>query len=279
MDWPKTLENIQLEVTNFVVKKGFDVLGAILILVFGAIAAGWIGRIIDRWLAHKDLDIPLRNLIVRVVRIVVFGMAVLPALDKFGVQTTSLIAGLSVAGVGVGLAMQGLLGNLVAGLNIIFTKPFRVGEYIDILGVNGQVENVKLFSTVLVHADRSRIVIPNRKIIGEILHNYGQIRQLDLSVGVAYSSDLNETLRIVNEVLQRNERVLKEPAPVVGVSLLADSSVNIAVKPWVNVADFGPAGAEINKAIVERFRASSIEIPFPQREVRILGESSRPASA
>ncbi len=264
------LEKIQEQVSAFVVDKGFDVLGAVIILIFGGLAARWLGRIVERWLSVKEIDLPLRHLIVKIIRLLVFGMAVLLSMEKFGVKTAPLIAGLSVAGVGVGLAMQGMLSNLVAGLNIIFTKPFRVGEYIELLGVNGQVDNVKLFSTVLVHADRSRIVIPNRKIIGEILHNYGQIRQLDLSVGVAYSSDLNETIRTVQEILQANPRVLKDPAPVVGVSLLADSSINIAIKPWTTLADYGNASAELNKAIVENFRHRRIEIPFPQREVRLL---------
>ena len=166
--------------------------------------------------------------------------------------------------------MQGVLGNLVAGLTIIFTKPFRFGEYIEIAGVQGQVTNIELFSTTLLHADHSKVVIPNRKIVGEILHNYGHIRQLDLSVGVAYGTNINNALIIVRDVLARNARVLKEPAPVVGVTMLADSSINIAIKPWTAVADYGPAQAEIYQDIVEQFRANNIQIPFPQREVRMI---------
>jgi small conductance mechanosensitive channel len=162
------------------------------------------------------------------------------------------------------------LSNLVAGLTIIFTKPFRVGEYVAMLNVQGQVTTVELFSTTLVHPDLSRVVIPNRKIVGEILHNYGHIRQLDLSVGVAYGTDLNNALAIVRAVLAQNPRVLKDPEPAVGVALLADSSISLAIKPWTKVDDFLPASAEINQAIAESFRAGKIEIPFPQREVRLL---------
>src|ERR1039457_5005198 len=136
-----------------------------------------------------------------------------------------MIAGISVAGVGVGLALQGVLGNLVAGLTIIFTKPFRVGEWVEIAGVAGQVKTIELFTTTLLHTDMSRVVIPNRKIIGDILHNYGGIRQLDLSVGVAYGTDLNDATAIVRRVLTGNPRVLKEPVPVVGETMLADSSI------------------------------------------------------
>jgi len=162
------------------------------------------------------------------------------------------------------------LSNVVAGLTIIFTKPFRVGEYISIVGVEGSVDTIGLFKTTLNHADMSKVVVPNRKIVGEILHNYGNIRQLDLTVGVAYDTDLNHAISTIQEILQNNPRVLKTPAPVIGVTVLANSSINLAVKPWTTVADFGPAGGEVNKAIVEVFRGRKIVIPFPQQEVRML---------
>ena len=167
--------------------------------------------------------------------------------------------------------MQGLLGNIVAGLTIIFTHPFHVGDYISIGNEEGEVLDVTLFSTTVGHTDKSKVVIPNRKIVGEILHNYGRIRQLPLSVGVAYDTDIAAALAAIDGILRANPRVLQEPAPVVGVSQLADSSVNIGVMPWVAVPDFVPAGAEINRAILETFRMQGIAIPFPQREVRMLG--------
>jgi small conductance mechanosensitive channel len=194
------------------------------------------------------------------------------ALQNLGVELLPLIAGLGLAGAGIALAMQGALGNLVAGLTIIFTRPFHVGEYISILGEEGEVVDISLFSTVLTHPDRSRVVLPNRKIVGEILHNYGSIRQLDLQVGVAYETPLDEALAIVREVVSANPRVLKEPSPIIGVTTLADSSVKIAVKPWVEVKDFGPAAVEINQALVDALRARGIQIPFPQVEVRMLGK-------
>jgi len=168
------------------------------------------------------------------------------------------------------LALQGPLSNLAAGLVIIFTKPFRVGEYVDMAGEEGRVEAIELFNTILSHPDLSRIIIPNRRIVGEIMHNYGKIRQLDVIVGVAYNTDLNAALAAVNDVLMQNPRVLKDPAPFVRVSVLADSSINIAVKPWAPVTEYGVASGEINKAIVEEFRARKISIPFPQHEVRFL---------
>jgi small conductance mechanosensitive channel len=162
----------------------------------------------------------------------------------------------------------------VAGLTIIFTRPFRVGEYIAIVGVDGRVDNISLFTTTLSHTDLSRVVIPNRKIVGEILHNYGTIRQVQIMVGVAYDTELSHALSVIDEVLQHNPRVLKDPAPVIQVAVLADSSVNIAVRPWTNVMDYVAVTGELNRAILENFRGRNIVIPFPQQEVRILGTAA-----
>ena len=239
-------------------------------VLIGFLVARWIGKLMERWLTRKAMEPPMSTLLVRIVRLLVFGLALVIALGTAGLDVTALIAGVGVAGVGIGLALQGVLGNLVAGFTIIFTKPFRFGEYIEIVGVQGQVTNIELFSTTLLHTDHSRIVVPNRKIVGEILHNYGHLRQLNLSVGVAYGTDINQALIVVRDVLVRNARVLKEPAPVVGVMMLADSSINIAVKPWTAVGDYNPATAEIYQDIIDQFRANNIQIPFPQREVRMI---------
>jgi small conductance mechanosensitive channel len=196
------------------------------------------------------------------------------ALQNLGVELLPLIAGLGVAGAGIALAMQGVLGNLVAGLTIIFTRPFRVGEYVSMLDEEGEVLQIKLFNTVLGHPDLSQVVIPNRKIAGEILHNYGRIRQVQVVVGVAYDTDLNSAIAAVHDILQANPRVLKDPTPMVQVALLADSSINIAVKPWAAVPDRVDVEGEINKAIVESFRTHGIVIPFPQREVRLLSKAA-----
>src|SRR5947208_1276431 len=266
----QTLEWWKEKVGHFIETHGPALFGAILVLAAGVYAGRLVGNVAMRWLEQKPIEPPVRLLMVRIARLLVIVMALVIALGTAGVDVTALVAGIGVAGVGVGLAMQGVLSNLFAGLMIIITKPFRVGEYVELLGVQGQVDMVELFSTKLVHADRSRVVIPNRRIIGEVLHNYGTIRQLDLCVGVAYGADLNDTLAAVREILKNNPRVLKNPEPLVGISMLADSSINIAVKPWTAVPDFGPAQAEIYQAIVEQFRARNISIPFPQREVRML---------
>jgi small conductance mechanosensitive channel len=271
MNKPGSTAAWQDKFIEYVISHSGALFSALVVVVVGFIAALWVGKLMNRWLERKAMEPPMRKLLVRIVRLLIFAMALVVALGTAGMDVTALIAGVGVAGLGIGLAMQGILSNLMAGLTIIFTKPFRFGEYIEIAGVQGQVTSIELFTTTLLHADHSQIIIPNRKIVGEILHNYGHIRQLDLSVGVAYNTNISGALVIVRGVLTRNSRVLKEPAPVVGVTMLADSSISVAIKPWTAVGDYGPAQAEIYQAIVEQFRANKIEIPFPQREVRMLG--------
>jgi len=257
-------------VVDLVVRYGFQVLGALLILVAGFIAARWAGALVARWLERHRLEPPVKDLIVRVTRVTVLLFAVVVALDKFGFQIAPLVAGIGVAGLGIGIAMQGVLSNLVAGLTIIFTKPFKVGEHIDVAGVHGDVSTIALFSTTLLHPDRSRIVIPNRKIVGEILHNFGTMRQLAVTLTVPHSSDLSTTLRMTEDIVRANPRVLKDPAPVVGVAEVGDLGIKIAAGPWVKVADVGPANAELHQALIEGFRKGQIGVPLRKHEVRLL---------
>ena len=267
----QTIDQIKATAIDMLLKFGPKVLVAASIMIAGHFVGRWLGRMFEQLLMRFKLEAPVRSLLVRVAYLIVLVLFAIMALQNLGVELLPLIAGLGVAGAGIALAMQGLLGNIVAGLTIIFTHPFHVGDYISIGKEEGEVLDVTLFSTTLGHTDKSKVVIPNRKIVGEILHNYGKIRQLPLAVGVAYDTDIAVALAAIDGVLRANSRVLQEPAPVVGVSQLADSSVNIAVMPWVTVPDFVPAGAEINRAILETFRTQGIAIPFPQREIRMLG--------
>jgi small conductance mechanosensitive channel len=266
-------QQLKNKLIDFSAEYGLRVVGAVIIFIAGLFLARWVGRVMQGWLDKHDLEPPVKTLFVRVTKLLVMIAVALMVLQTFAIPIAPLVAGLGVAGVGIGLALQGVLSNLVAGLLIIFTKPFRVGEYIELVGVHGQVKNIELFSTILTHPDLSNVVIPNRKIVGEIMHNYGKIRQLDLSVGVAYGTDMNRAMAVLREILASNTRVLKNPGPAVGITMLSDSSINIAVKPWTSVNDVGAAGAEIYAAIIEQFRNNKIEIPFPQREIRVLNHT------
>jgi small conductance mechanosensitive channel len=244
---------------------------ALVILVVGLFVSGWASRWFAHFLGRRELEPPLRLLLSRVVWALCVLIFALMALQNLGVELLPLIAGLGVAGAGIALATQGVLSNMVAGLSIIFAKPFRVGEYIAIAGVEGVVESITLFNTTLGHVDLSHVVVPNRKVVGEILHNYGRIRQVEVSVGVAYDSDLPRVVALIRAALEANPRVLREPQPIVQPMQLGDSAVGIAVRPWVAVQDQVSVSGEIHAAVLAALRAHGVVMPPPQREVRLIG--------
>ena len=268
--------NLRDTLIDLAVRYGFQVLGAFAILIAASLAGRWAGRATEHWLAEKRFEPPIRKLAARLVWAVVMLLAVVMALDRFGFQIAPLVAGIGVAGLGVTFALQGVLSNVVAGLTIIFTKPFRVGEYIEVVSVHGEVTEISIFSTILIHPDRSRVVIPNRKIVGEILHNYGTVRQLHLTLGVAHGVDAARALTLAREVVEANPRTLKQPSAVIGIKALGDSGINIAVDPWVSVVDYISASAEIYQSLVERFRAAGVELSVPG-QLRLVGGAPQAA--
>jgi small conductance mechanosensitive channel len=265
-----TFGHVRATFIDLAIRFGPKLLTAILILSAGLLIANWGARATDHQLRRFHLEPPLQLLLTRVARILVLGIFLILALENLGVELLPLIAGLSVAGAGIALATQGVLSNMVAGLTIIFTKPYRVGEYIGVAGVEGQVSAVTLFSTELTHLDRSRIVVPNRKVVGEILQNYGYVRQSLIVIRIAYESDLPVALEAIRGVVVANPRVLADPSPIVQVNLLADSAVEIAIRPWVAVTDYGAVAGELNLSVAEELRRRGIVIPYPQSEVRLL---------
>ncbi len=264
------LDQAQSTALTLAIQFGPKLVVALLILTVGHFVGRWIARLGRRLFTRLDLDPTTSQLLEKTLRVLVLVLFLIMALQNLGVELLPLIAGLGIAGAGAALAMQGVLSNLAAGLTIIFTRPYRVGDYISIANEEGAVESITLFSTTLGHVDLSRVVIPNRKIAGEILHNHGHIRQLDVRVGVAYGTDIDATLAGIEAVLRANDKVLQDPPPLIQVAELADSSVAIAVKPWVKVPDYAAAVGEVNRAVLEHCRARGIVIPFPQGEVRML---------
>jgi small conductance mechanosensitive channel len=269
-----TIDQIKATFIDLAIRFGPKLATAILIVTAGIFTANWCTRATARGLQRFELEPPVRMLLTRLVRILVLGIFLIAALQNLGVELLPLIAGLGVAGAGIALATQGVLSNVVAGLSIIFTKPYRVGEYIGVVGVEGEVTAISLFNTVLTHPDRSRIVVPNRKVVGEILQNFGNVRQAEILVGIAYESDLAAALAAIRKVVKANPRVLADPIPVVQVNVLADSAVQIAIRPWVAVSDFNVVAGELNLSVVEHLRQSGIGIPYPQREVRLIRDAA-----
>jgi small conductance mechanosensitive channel len=248
---------------------------AIVIVVVGVLLGRLAARGLERLLSRFELDLILRSFISRLARTLVLGLFLILALQNLGVQLLPLVAGLGVAGAGIALAMQGVLGNVVAGLTIVFTRPFHIGEYVSMVGEEGRVDQIALFTTTLSHPDLSRVVIPNRKIVGEVLHNYGEIRQVEVIASVSYDTDLNHALAVIRQTVDANPRTLKHPTPVVLVKEMGDYTVEIAVKPWVKVDDFVLTHGELYQQILEAFDAHNIQVPFPQHEVRLLGQEAR----
>jgi len=267
----QSLDQARASALDMAVRFGPKLVVAVTILCAGYMVGRWVGRMLEHLLVRLNLEAPVRSLLVRSARVLVLGLFAIMALQNLGIELLPLLAGLGVAGAGVALAMQGILGNVAAGLTIIFTRPFHVGDYISIASEEGEILDISLFSTTLGHTDRSMVVIPNRKIVGEILHNCGKMRQLNLAVDIAYGTDVDVALGLVAEILRTNPRVLQDPAPVVGVARLADSGVTLRVSPWVKVPDYVDATGELNRSILDAFRALDIVIPFPQREIRMLG--------
>jgi len=275
---PETITQVGTSLTTlkdtliaFTIRYGLQILGALFIVIVGVTIASQAGRALEGWLTRKtSVDSALRRLIVKGVRIAVIGVTLVVAAEKIGVPVASLIAGLGVAGIGIGLAMQGVLSNLFSGMTIFFLKPFKEGEFIDILTEHGEVVDITLFSTTLRHTDLSLIVIPNRKIVGEILHNYGQKRQLDLKMSIRHDADIGKAIDVARETVMGSPRVLKDPEPLVGLREISDAAMTISIRPWVPVVEYEQAYLELYRAIVEAYRANGLAIALPQREIRIV---------
>ena len=273
-DQLQALDQVRSAALDLGMKFGPKLLVAILFLVGGYAVARWAGNATGRMLRRFELEPPARALLERAVKLLVLLLFAIMALQNLGVELLPLIAGLGVAGAGVALAMQGVLGNIVAGLTIIFTRPYRVGDYVSVAKEEGEVLDINLSSTILGHADLSRVVVPNRKIVGEILHNYGGIKQLAIEVGVTHNTEVDAALKAIRELLAANARVLTEPVPAVAVSRIVEAGVVIGVNPWVKVPDMSAAAGEINEAILEKFREHGISLPRPHREIRMLPGAS-----
>ena len=264
MDEPiDALEDTRDVVIRLLIEYGPGLLSAVLIMFAGYFVMGWVAKFVGRGLDHVSMEPPVRDLLLRGVRLLVLLLFLLISLQTLGVELLPLIAGLGIAGAAVALALQGVLGDVAAGLTIIFTRPFRVGEYISVAEEEGEVRDISLFATTLRHSDLSRVVIPNRKIAGEILHNYGEIRQLDLRIALAYAMDLDTVLAAVRQALASNPRALTEPPPVIQTAQLGERSIDLSVRPWVAVRDYGAAIGEINAGIVHALRERGLADHLP----------------
>lgn len=251
---------------------GLDVLGAIVILVIGLMLAGWAQRAANRALSRfQRFDATVRAFFASLVRYLIIIVTMLAVLNRFGVQTTSLIAVLGAAGLAVGLALQGTLSNLAAGVMLLIFRPFNVGDYIEVDGQGGSVQALTLFVTELNTPDNVRIVVPNSRIWGSPIRNYSfnPTRRVDLTIGIAYEDDIGKAMDAIHQVIGADSRAHADPKPLVAVAELADSSVNLVVRTWCAAGDYWPLKFDLTRAIKEKLDAESISIPYPQRQVHL----------
>ncbi|HOI82023.1 MAG: mechanosensitive ion channel domain-containing protein [Thermovirgaceae bacterium] len=258
-------------VLDWITLYALKLVAALLILVVGRIVAKGIRSLIRKALSKWNVDVTLVKFIATLSYFSIMAFVIVAALAQIGVQTASFVAIVGAAAFAVGLALQGSLANFASGVLIILFKPFKAGDYVEGGGVAGTVEEVSIFTTVLRSPDNRVIIVPNGKIMADNIVNYSarEIRRVDLVAGVSYSDDIDKVRKVLEIILDEDERVLKDPAPTIGVLELADSSVDFAVRPWVRSSDYWGVFFDLQEKIKKRFDAEGISIPFPQQDVHL----------
>ena len=270
------VQSLLSQLTTLGTTYGLQVIGAIVILIAGRIAAGIGRKLVEKLLIKAKQEVSIVSFVGNLCYFAILAFAVLAALAKFGIQTASFVAVLGAAGFAVGFALQGSLGNFAAGVLILVLRPFRVGDYIDSAGVSGTVKEIQLFTTVLATPDNVKIMVPNGKIFGDIIKNVSayDTRRIDLVVGIGYVSSIQKAIEVVTNVIKEDARILSDPAPQVAVSEMADSSVNLVVRPWVGSQDYWAVRFDLTRRLKEALDENGIEIPFPQRVVHMVSTAS-----
>ena len=261
-------------ITEFIINYSFQILGAIIILVLGIIIARKVSDLVFNLCERKELDITLSRFIASASKIAIIAMVAIISLGKVGISVTPFVAAIGALSLGAGLAMQGLLSNYGAGLNIILARPFVVGDTIRVQNVIGQVKEVHLAYTLLSDEDDVEITIPNKHIVGEIISNSHQDTLAEETVGISYDSDPDRAIIAINKALQGVEGLSDARKPLVGIEDFAESSVNLGIRFWAPTSRYFETRYRANAAIYAALQAANISIPFPQREIRIIDEKS-----
>jgi small conductance mechanosensitive channel len=271
MDSKELVEGIVEVVSTW----GLRVIGAVAFLIIGRIACGIARNTVRRMLESGNVDPSLIPFLSSLVYFTLLTAVVVSTLGIFGIETTSLIAVLGTAGLAIGLALQGTLSNFASGVMLLIFRPFRVGDWVDTAGVAGSVEEIGLFATLLNTGDNVRIIVPNSAIGSAIIKNFSanDTRRNDIVLGIGYGDDIGRAIEIVSEVMRNDERVLSDPEPLVAVSELADSSVNLVVRPWCKNEDYWSLRFDLHRRLKEQLEQGGCSIPFPQRDVHVYGGS------
>lgn len=278
-DLSGNMVKIYQEIGEVLTLYGLDILGAVAILLVGWWFAGRVGAAVVKMLDRvPQLDDTLKPFLSSLARYGVIIITLVAVLAQFGVETTSLIAVLGAAGLAVGLALQGTLQNIAAGIMLLFLRPFKVGDFIDAGGVGGTVNSIGLFVTEMTTVDGIYRSVPNSALWNTDILNYSRhsTRRMDITVGIGYGDDVEKGLAVLQAMLDGDARVLKDPAPQVMVTALADSSVNLNMRYWADTGDFWALQFDLNKWTKERLEEAGLSIPFPQRDIHL--HQSSPAA-
>lgn len=261
------LETLRELVTTW----GIKAVGALVVLILGLIAAKWIRASLRSALIKRNVDDTLVPFLSSLVYYLVLAFVVIAVLGMFGIEATSMVAVLGAAGLAVGLAMQGTLSNFAAGVMLLVFRPFKVGDFVDAGGVAGSVVEIAIFSSTLHSPDNVRITVPNSSIYGAVIKNFSanDTRRNDMTIGIGYGDDIATAIAVLQKCLDEDERVLKDPAPVIAVSELGDSSVNLVVRPWCAKEDYWGLRFDLTRKMKEEIEAAGCSIPFPQTDVHL----------
>jgi len=265
------LENLWDQLYGFGVVYGTKIIGAIAILVLGRIGVGIFTSVISRLMIKSKVDVTLSKFVINISKIALMTFIIISALGALGVQTASFIAIIGAAGLAVGFALQGSLANFASGVMLIIFRPFKGGDYVEAGGTSGSVESIQIFNTTLKTPDNKMVIVPNSQITGDKIVNYSAMerRRIDMVFGIGYDDSIKRAKEILERIISGDERILKDPAPVIAVLELGDSSVNFAVRPWVNTSDYWAVYFDITEKVKLAFDENNISIPFPQRDVHI----------
>jgi small conductance mechanosensitive channel len=249
---------------------GGKILGALIIFIIGKFIVNWLNKLFAAMLQKRKVDDSIQSFLKSIVNITLFVMLFLAVIGQLGIELTSFAALLASVGVAVGMALSGNLSNFAGGVIILVFRPYKVGDYIEAsTGATGTVTDIQIFHTVLTTPDNKVIFAPNGAMSGAVVTNYSrkETRRVDFLFGVEYGTDFNQAKSIIMEVINKDSRILKDPAPFVELSALADSSVNITVRVWVNAADYWGVNFDMNKNVYATFNEKGISFPFPQLTV------------
>lgn len=251
---------------------GLPLLWAVVIFIVGRIAARAISNAVAKAMIKAKVEETLVKFTKNMLFVAMMVFVVIAAISKMGVETTSFAAVVAAAGLAIGLSLQGTLSNFASGVLLIIFRPFKTGDFIEAGGISGIVEEIQIFCTLMRSGDNKQIIVPNSQVMGTTITNYSTkpTRRLDLVIGVGYGDDLQKVKAVLSDLLAAEERILPEPQPTIGVLALGESSVDFAVRPWVNSGDYWPVLFDLQEAIKLRFDVEGISIPFPQRDIHIV---------